>query len=176
MSVTLLHKRSGSYNWKPSAEQLVEGELAVNTNDGKLYTLVNGQVAVIGSVTFIEDAPSDGKKYLRQNNRWVEDSSGSSGYGRAFYSATGSSNLLTAQDADNIRFDVNVHTQGGFAYDPDSHGIRVPEAGFYRITLKMYNAGFEFSPLRMTLGVATEVDFLEEELTDWGFWEIHATE
>ena len=51
---------------------LQEGELAINTADGKLYAKVADQIAVIGAVSFIDDAPADFGFYTRRNHEWVD--------------------------------------------------------------------------------------------------------
>jgi hypothetical protein len=67
-------RRSSSPGAVPA--NLQEGELAINTADGKLYAHVSGQVVVIGSVSFIEDAPADGGQYVRQDNGWQPAAAG----------------------------------------------------------------------------------------------------
>ena len=67
-------RRSASPGAVPA--NLQEGELAINTADGKLYAHVSGQVVVIGSVSFIEDAPADGGQYVRQDNGWQPAAAG----------------------------------------------------------------------------------------------------
>lgn len=60
---------------------LLDGELAINTADGKLYALVAGQVVIIGDMSFIEEAPADGKRYARQDNGWAEVAASGGGGG-----------------------------------------------------------------------------------------------
>lgn len=49
MANTILHKRSNTAGVTPAAGSLTQGELAINTADGKLFTKkVNGTVVEIG--------------------------------------------------------------------------------------------------------------------------------
>ena len=45
---TIVHRKSSVAGKKPTASQLVPGEIAINTHDGKLYTLANGVVRTTG--------------------------------------------------------------------------------------------------------------------------------
>lgn len=47
---TLVHKRSDVAGKEPTASQLVDGEIAINTKDGKLYTLADGVVVTAGGI------------------------------------------------------------------------------------------------------------------------------
>ena len=44
---TIVHRKSSVAGKKPTDAQLVEGEIAVNTHDGKAYTLANGTVKTL---------------------------------------------------------------------------------------------------------------------------------
>jgi len=59
---------------------LQEGELAINTADGKLYARVGEQVAIIADVSFIHDAPADGRAYARVDGGWFDISTNLTGF------------------------------------------------------------------------------------------------
>lgn len=55
MTNTIIHKKSIVPGAKPSTDSLVSGELAVNVNDGKLFTKkVDGTVVEIGAAILEE--------------------------------------------------------------------------------------------------------------------------
>jgi len=71
-------RRSTTPGAVPSSLQ--EGELALNVADGKLYAKVAGQIAVIGDVSLLNDAPVDGRAYARVDGDWLDISTHLTGF------------------------------------------------------------------------------------------------